>query len=320
VWEEAVVVDGCSPASSCEPIVEPYPEVPTEAAVETAPDEAPAVEEETPAVEEAPAEEAVDEPIVLPPVEEETPAEQVTPPAEDGMDIFGEPPAAEEAAPPAEEAAPMEEESLDDIFSTPPAAEEAAPAVEEATPSTEGAPAEESTDSLDDLFGDTSAPTTDAEPRMATTPDESNLDDLFGDVQAETPAAEAPATEAAPAADDLFPAETEEAAPAEATPAPADSSDLDDLFGQRPPRASSATHMVEQPTTQLTFRRWTDNTGNYTTVGRLVQVGRTHVRLLKDNGRFTTVSRTRLSQADLAYVDQMVQQLGLQIIDQFAQR
>ena len=277
-------------------------------------------------MEEAVEEDILDEPVVLPELEEEatTPdvMEETPPAAEDELDIFSEEPAVEDAAPPpAEETPAMEEESLDDIFSTPAAEEEAVPALEEATPPVEETPAEEATDSLDDLFGDATETTTDSEPRMATTPEDSSLDDLFGDLEAETPAAEAPATDEAPAADDLFPIEGEEAAPAEKTEAPAEeSSDLDDLFGQGPTGTSSATQLTQQPQTQLTFRRWTDNTGNYTTVGRLTQVGRTHVRLLKDNGNFTTVPRTRLSQADLAYVDQMVQQLGLQIIDQFAQR
>lgn len=262
----------------------------------------------------------MEEEAATPDVMEEAPIEETPPAAEEEVDIFGEEPAVEEAVPPVEETPAMEEESLDDIFSTPAAEEEAVPALDEAIPPVEEAPAEEATDSLDDLFGEATETTTESEPRMATTPEDSSLDDLFGDLEAETPAAEAPATDEAPAADDLFPIESEEAAPAEETEAPAESSDLDDLFGQRPTGASSATQLIQQPQTQLTFRRWTDNTGNYTTVGRLVQVGKTHVRLLKDNGNFTTVPRTRLSQADLAYVDQMVQQLGLQIIDQFAQR
>ena len=50
------------------------------------------------------------------------------------------------------------------------------------------------------------------------------------------------------------------------------------------------------------LRRWTDNTGRYSCQGRLQQIRRATVRILKQNGRTTTVSLTRLSQIDLAFV------------------
>jgi hypothetical protein len=50
------------------------------------------------------------------------------------------------------------------------------------------------------------------------------------------------------------------------------------------------------------MREWTDNTGHYHVVARLVSVTDTHVRLFKENGRYTTVPFERLSQADLAFV------------------
>ena len=50
------------------------------------------------------------------------------------------------------------------------------------------------------------------------------------------------------------------------------------------------------------MRVWTDNTGHYQTVGRLVVIAKSHVRLLKDNGRHTTVQLNRLSSTDLDYV------------------
>ena len=65
---------------------------------------------------------------------------------------------------------------------------------------------------------------------------------------------------------------------------------------------------------------WTDNTGQYQTVGRLVKVSPTHVRLLKDNGRFSTVPKHRLSEADLAYVQDVTKQLGVEYFDQVARR
>lgn len=51
-------------------------------------------------------------------------------------------------------------------------------------------------------------------------------------------------------------------------------------------------------------RLWTDNTGKYQVRARLVAVTATHVRLLKENGKFTTVPYGRLSQSDLAFVRQ----------------
>ena len=90
------------------------------------------------------------------------------------------------------------------------------------------------------------------------------------------------------APEETVPASVEEA-PVDAT-SPAENSldDLDDLdlFGQR----------------GNGMRVWTDNTGSYQTVGRLVVIAKTHVRLLKDNGRYSTVQLTRLSERDVEYV------------------
>ncbi len=50
------------------------------------------------------------------------------------------------------------------------------------------------------------------------------------------------------------------------------------------------------------MRLWTDNTGNYTVMARLVVVLDGKVRLQKESGRFTTVPLERLSKPDLAFV------------------
>lgn len=77
--------------------------------------------------------------------------------------------------------------------------------------------------------------------------------------------------------------------------------DLEDLFGQNLRRKG--------------MRVWTDNTGRYRTVGRLVVIAKTHVRLLKDNGRHTTVPLHRLSHQDLDYVMVVAKKLaGMQLI------
>lgn len=48
-------------------------------------------------------------------------------------------------------------------------------------------------------------------------------------------------------------------------------------------------------------RRWFDDSGSHDTVGRLVEVHPDRVRILKLNGRFTTVPMSRLSSADQSY-------------------
>ena len=58
------------------------------------------------------------------------------------------------------------------------------------------------------------------------------------------------------------------------------------------------------------MRMWTDNTGSYKTRGRLVVIAKTHVRLLKDNGKYSTVPLERLSKADIDYVVAIAKKLN----------
>ena len=51
------------------------------------------------------------------------------------------------------------------------------------------------------------------------------------------------------------------------------------------------------------MRTWTDNTGTFSCRGRLVRFQEGNVRLLKDNGRTTTVPLARLSTGDLEFVN-----------------
>src|SRR5262249_23498914 len=51
-----------------------------------------------------------------------------------------------------------------------------------------------------------------------------------------------------------------------------------------------------------TLRVWTDNTGKHQVNARLVSVGATSVRLLKDSGKYTTVPFYRLSVEDQEFV------------------
>jgi len=87
--------------------------------------------------------------------------------------------------------------------------------------------------------------------------------------------------------------------------------DLDDIFGQRHSINELKTTVASLDTDNpLKIRPWVDNTGLYSTVGRLVLVMPGAVRILKGNGRYTTVAKKRLSSADLDYVDQMDHQHG----------
>ena len=77
---------------------------------------------------------------------------------------------------------------------------------------------------------------------------------------------------------------------------------------------ASGTVPVAEPSmlpvsTARPMRTWVDNTGLYSTRGRLVEVRVGEVRLLKENGRHSTVPLRRLSRTDRAYVLQIASQL-----------
>ncbi|MEQ1824963.1 MAG: SHD1 domain-containing protein, partial [Pirellula sp.] len=50
------------------------------------------------------------------------------------------------------------------------------------------------------------------------------------------------------------------------------------------------------------FRNWIDNTGAYAVKARLSVIYIDKVKLLKENGKFTTVPLSRLCEKDFAYV------------------
>jgi hypothetical protein len=256
---------------------------------------------------------ATELPAAQPPAAEppatETPGTELpadTPPADD-LDLFDTP--ADSAA---EQPAPAEAPATE-----PPATEASAPG----TPATDTPPAdqEKPADDLDDLFGAASTPS-EVEPRTAARED-MPADDLFGSQQP-------PVEQAAPAPSDV-PSDDPIDAPAadgQQDDKPNNNvDDLDDLFGaqQAKPAAAQpeATKAVAvEPDKVLESRLWTDNTGHFQTRGRLVKVSATHVRLFKENGRYSTVPKRRLSEADLKYVEEVTPQLGIENIDQVAQR
>ncbi len=206
-----------------------------------------------------------------------------------------EPPAKPEPAKP--------DTTLDDLFGDLPA-EEAAP--KEAMP----AETPDTGDNLDDLFGPP------AEEKPAAKPAEESLDDLFGPPAekppAEKPPAEKPPAEKPPAEKPPAEKPPAEKPPAEKPPADkpaADAGNLDDLFGppaaKKPAAADPFGDSTQWQPLELPMRLWVDNTGSYQVRARLLVVTSDGVRLLKENGRTTTVSVLRLSNADQSYVDRI---------------
>jgi hypothetical protein len=196
---------------------------------------------------------------------------------------------------PAEEPAPATE---DDPFA--PAAKESpkeTPTVEKPAdekPAEE--PAEEpSTKAEDDLFGepaDNKPEMKDEEPKSTEEkPAPAAEEDLFGTPEPEAPAADEKATNEKPA--DEKPADASAAEKSDEKPSSDDKeSSIDDLF-----KDSS-------------FRTWKDNTGSFTVRAKLVVIYGNSVRLLKENGRYTTVSFKRLSEKDRSYVSAVLARLS----------
>jgi hypothetical protein len=188
-----------------------------------------------------------------------------------------------------------------------------------------------------DLFGEPMEPAETTTPTDATPPAEADdTGGLFGEPSTETtppadtslppadtstPAAE-PTTEE-PAADDLFGAPTDDGTtpgagttpPAEETPAVDETTeDAGDLFG-------AAHSILREPggLDSAELRMWLDNTGKYSCHGRLVRFLDGKVRLLKDNGRTTTVPLYRLSAADLEFVHRQANAQQTETFGQLAQ-
>jgi hypothetical protein len=143
------------------------------------------------------------------------------------------------------------------------------------------------------LFGDPSAAHKQAAPATPPAAAPAAADDLFGDPAAAPKPAAMPASATPPAAapaDDLF-GTPPAAAPATPAPAPA-TAPADDPFA--PPSNDKVTSRA--------YRLWVDDTGTFQVRAKLVVVLDGKVRLLKENGKFTTVPLERLSKADLQFV------------------
>jgi hypothetical protein len=222
-----------------------------------------------------------------PPVE--TPAEPAQPNA--GLDdLFG----SEKPAEPAPEA-PAKSEGLDDLFGSEPNKPVEKPADENALdglfdePKAPAEPAPKTEDgTLDDLFG--KPVSTESNVDSTVDNDSKHFEALF---PSDTPAADAPAGDA-PATD-----ESSEPQPAKDSVDP-----LDVLFGVGSFQAPDKFQGAE-------FQTWVDNTGTYSVKARLAVIYGDRVKLLKENGKFTTVPLNRLSERDFGYVQWVASNLSM---------
>ncbi len=221
----------------------------------------------------------------------------------------------------------MEEDSkpadsdLDDLFGTP---ETAKPADELSTDDDLfGDSAEKDAKPMDDddLFGDSSDQ--DAKPM------DDDTDDLFGideddkavedlDMDDVAPVEDSKTETESDLFDDLFsPPEKKDSTEPANKPA---TDTLDDLFGTGDGKpvtfkmVPSKNLKIEEAIAKPTFngaelRVWHDNTGFFSTEGRLVQVLLGEIRIQKTNGNYCTVPLERLSASDFRYVKWVVQAL-----------
>jgi hypothetical protein len=205
------------------------------------------------------------------------------------------------------------------------------------TPPATTTPADANT--LDSLFGEPATPSSETKP---TTKDA--VDDLFGEpVPKEAPAASPPAATsptADPSIDELFgkpvstdekvqstgdglfddlfepkqPAKAPTEAPATTPAAPKNKTDeLDKLFGIGSFTAPAQFNGAE-------FKTWVDNTRTYTVKGRLAVIYSDKIKLLKENGKFTTVSLDRLSDSDFEYVQWVASNLSQEKSTKFVKK
>jgi len=328
---EPAVVEPAAEAPLAEPEmapVEPEPAIVEPEPAALAPDDAMPVEDAA-----APAE--VAEPVDLEPIMEEPAA--VEPPAAEPDavapidDLFGEPaaepaagdalaepemapevePAVEPAAEPDMEAEPAAD--LDALFGDEPAAAAAdEPAMPDADPAAEpmadndlfgepapeaaaeepAAPAENADAALDGLFDEEVKPEADPIDAPAKDANEPDLEELFGKPITTDSSTPKGLDDTAPIDEPAVP----NTAPKTKVSSPNDDdAALDALFGVGAAAPAPKFEGAE-------YRQWVDNTGAYSVNARLAVIFTDKVKLMKENGSFTTVPLARLSEADFGYV------------------
>jgi len=212
-----------------------------------------------------------------------------------GEDIFGGAAPVDEPATESGDAAPA---TLDEVINGEGAAPEAddifgdGAAMEPAADDIFGGQ-EEAAEPIEDVFG---APPADEAPAEGDA-----IDNIFG---------VAPEADASEAADDIF------AAPVNTEKPEAPAVDLEDIFSGSPEKLADQTPVktVANPLAVTEARVWIDNTGGFSTTGRLIKIASDHVKLQKENGRTCTVPMRRLSPADAAYVQSIAGQLPAETV------
>jgi hypothetical protein len=158
-----------------------------------------------------------------------------------------------------------------------------------------------------------SPPAKPAPKQPAPKPAAENLFDEDGDAPPEKPAAEQPAPlkkqPAQEATDDLFDEPEAETPPGDAPPAGEPAADAPS--GKEPEKTEDDPFALLDVNPEP-VRRWIDSSGLHETIGRLVEVHPDRVRILKRNGRYTTVPMQRLSRHDQAYAATVGERLATQ--------
>lgn len=281
----------------------PAPRTPSEPPAEAA---TPAADEPgvTPPVPSSPPVPVSPEPVMRPPVVVEEPAPKAQP-TEEGPALPRPPaPSRPEAEMPDDAALPKPPAPapVSDVPAPKPAEPEAP--MKPAEPRTPAAPKDE-----EDLFEDATEPAP-AKPAMPAAPAAEkpaptkepkpgeSLDDIFNDGGD----AKKPATaEAGPVAEPAQPTPEPEQPTAE--PDATEPSKEEPATEQEEPAASETDPFAVVPTPREPVRLWVDDTGLYEVTGRLVSIGRGTARILKSNGRHTTVPLEQLSEHDRFYVE-----------------
>lgn len=269
---------------------------------------------------------AVDAPRPSAPKPVSEPLEPLTPiaPASAEKPLPPAPPAATEPAPVPQPqfktAAEILAESAEKERLEKAAAEAAKPAAPAAEPPMKEAPTEPAPEKSAPAPAP-EEPETPAEPapkKPAPKPAAENFFDEDGDAPEEEPASEdrAPMKKNEPAkesSEDLFDEPEAETPSADAAPAPAEEPAAEAPSEEESEEESEKTE--DDPFALLDanpepVRRWIDSSGRHETIGRLVEVHPDRVRILKRNGRYTTVPMHLLSLHDQAYATAVGERLA----------
>ena len=213
---------------------------------------------------------AVDDLFSVPSTNE--PATQPSPPDED---LFSDPPKSSEAVP----AVPANN-LLDDLFNPP----------------SDSAPTTPPASSVDDLFKSSSndaapEPKGESLPVSTDTDSEPNFDNLFSSPSKMNKADSSSSRSNWPSSVGEKPAADEKAAPESKKSVDT----LDELF-------KTSNLSTEKNFNGAEFREWNDNTGDYSVKARLAVIYPDRIRLIKENGKYSTVPISRLSDPDRDYV------------------